>query len=59
MKQQRTSLVLKHGLQNVGVNLLGAKKNSDKRFIMWMAAERRAFHNRLQVGGTNQRAGLG
>lgn len=26
---------------------------------MCMAAERRAFHNRLQARGTNQRAGLG
>lgn len=26
---------------------------------MCMAAESRAFHNRLQVGGANKRAGLG
>lgn len=65
MKQQRSStLVKKHvaspRITDVGVICSEQRKTTIKGSSnMCMAAERRAFHNRLQVRGANQRAGLG
>lgn len=64
MRQQSSTLVQTHvtypRITDVGVIGSEQRKQTIKGSSnMCMPAERRAFHNRLQVQGANQRAGLG